>query len=460
MATRRQTFRLYPNQSQQRQLFKARRLHQYIYNACLAGRKHAWETDRKNLKYFDQQNKLPQFKKDNPEFAVLGSQALQATVKRVDSAFQAFFKGLRKHPKFKSLRNYSGWTYPGSAGWKVYTNGKHGKVELRDLGLSIRMRGKAKQWGDPTTLTIVYRPSSYQWYASFTVEVATVEAKYDSTSDLKYESIIAYDLGTSTALTTYDGSEYVELTNPRFLRNKEQEVKRKSKQMRRKIAPNRKKKTKPSNRWKKASKTVSRLQRKVSNQRQDWQHKVTSDIASRYDIGVTEELRVRNMTRKAKKGSKRKKQKAGLNKSILDVGMSTLNKMIGYKIEAKGGLLLVLDTKKVKPSQRCPNCGKVHKHWASLSGRYHICDACGFEIARDKGSALVMYQVAINKQPGDGTALVDVDAVSSTCKKRSRKDTGSLKQLQQKKRSKLSKSSPEDRVFETPSYAVRRGSSC
>ncbi|NER32218.1 MAG: transposase [Symploca sp. SIO1C4] len=414
VATLRQTFRLYPNQSQERQLFKARRLHQYIYNACLAGRKHAWETEGKSLKYFDQQNKLPQFKKDNPEFATLGSQALQATVKRVDLAFVAFFKGLRKRPKFKSLRNYSGWTYPGSAGWKVYTNGKHGKVELRDNGLSIRMRGKVKQWGNPTTLTIVYRPSLNRWHASFTVEVPTVETKYGSTSDLRYESIIAYDLGTSTALTTYDGSEYVELTNPRFLRNKEQEVKRKSKQMRRKVAPNRKKKIRPSNRWKKARKAVSKLQRKVSNQRQDWQHKVTSDIASRYDIGVTEELRVRNMTRKALKGSKRKRQKAGLNKSILDVGMSTLNKMIGYKIEAKGGLLLVLDTKKVKPSQRCPNCGKVHKHWAQLSNRYHVCDACGFEGERDQGSALVMYQLATNKQPGDGIALVNADVVSST----------------------------------------------
>ncbi|NET54390.1 MAG: helix-turn-helix domain-containing protein, partial [Merismopedia sp. SIO2A8] len=57
MTTLRQTFRLYPNQNQQRQLFKARRWHQYIYNACLAGRKHAWETEGRSLKYFDQQNK-------------------------------------------------------------------------------------------------------------------------------------------------------------------------------------------------------------------------------------------------------------------------------------------------------------------------------------------------------------------------------------------------------------------
>ena len=75
---------------------------------------------------------------------------------------------------------------------------------------------------------------------------------------------------------------------------------------------------------------------------------------------------------------------------------------------------------------------------ADLSNRYHVCDSCGFEIERDKGSALVMYQTALSRQPGDGIALVDMDVRSSTSK--TRKDTGSFRQLQQKKRSKPSKS--------------------
>ena len=383
---------------------------------------------------------MPEFKKDNPEFAVLGSQALQATVKRVDLAYQAFFKGLRKRPKFKPLKKYSGLSYPGKAGWKAKTNGKNGWVELRDLGITVKMRGKAKQWGIPTTLTIVYKPGTNEWFASFTVEVPSTESKFGSKSNLEYESIIAYDLGTTTALTTYDGNEYNEISNPRFIRQSEQKIKTLGKRMRRKDAP--KKSHKPSKRWKKANKQVAKLQHKVGNQRKNWQHQVTSDIASRYDIGVTEELQVKNMTRKAKKGSKRKKQKAGLNKSVLDVGMSALNKMISYKIEAKGGLLLVLNTKKLKPSQRCPNCGKVHKHWADLTNRYHVCDSCGFEIERDKGSALVMYQTALSRQPGDGIALVDVDVSSSTSK--TRKNAGSFKQLQQAKRQKLSKSDKKD----------------
>jgi putative transposase len=67
---------------------------------------------------------------------------------------------------------------------------------------------------------------------------------------------------------------------------------------------------------------------------------------------------------KAKLGSKRKAQKAGLNKSILSVGFGPLNKMLTYKIEAKGGLVLELPTRKIKPSQRCPNCGVIHQEWA------------------------------------------------------------------------------------------------
>ena len=156
------------------------------------------------------------------------------------------------------------------------------------------------------------------------------------------------------------------------------------------------------------------------------------------------------MTRKAKKGNKRKRQKTGLNKSILSVGFGTLNKMIAYKIEARGGLLLQLNTRKVKPSQRCPKCGTVHKDWADLSNRYHICDNCNFEIERDRGSVLVMYNVATNQQQGCGTHLSDGGCLSSTSLTSKRKHTGSMKQLGQMKRQ---KSQSVTRGLETPTSA-------
>jgi putative transposase len=456
MAIRRYTFRLYPNKTQERALFDARRLHAYIYNACISHRRFEWKKNKKTVDYLEQQNCLPAFKKEWVEFAYLHSQTLQSTVKRADLAYNSYFKGLRSLPKFKSIKNYSGWTYSSKSGWFANTTAKHGTVTLNDLGITLKMRGQAKSWGTPTTLTIVYKPSKKQWFASFTCNVLVEESKFGSLSDLKYESMVAFDLGTATAITCFDGKKFEEISNPKFTQVAEQKVKQESKRLRRKRAPNRKKGVKASNRWKKARKLISKLQRKVASQRTDWQHKVTSDIASRHDIGVTEKLDTKGMTRKAKKGSKRKKQKAGLNKSILSVGFGTLNQMIAYKIEAKGGLLLQLNTRTVKPSQRCPNCGTVHKDWAQLSNRYHICNSCNFEIERDKGSVLVMYNVATNKQQGLGTSLSDSGCLSSTSATKKRKHTGSMKQLGQMKRQKSLRAKAEHGA-ETPTCYAEVG---
>ncbi len=446
---RRQTFRLYPNKAQEKALFEARRLHCYLYNACISHRQTEYRLGNKTVDYLTQQNLLPAFKQEWVEFAVLNSQALQGTVKRVDLAYQSFFKGLRGKPKFKSIHNYSGWTYTSFTGWKVDTEGKHGTMILKDLGIALKMRGEAKEWGKPGTLTLVYKPSLRQWFASFTIEVAVKEAKFGSDSDLAYQSLVTYDLGTETAITLFDGTEFEEIENPRFSHNNDVKVRKVARQKRRKRAP--REGVRASRRWKKINKRESNLKAKVSRQRQDWQHKITSDIASRYDIGVTEKLNTKGMTHKAKKGSKRKAQKAGLNKSILSVGFGTLNKMVTYKIEQKGGLVLQLPTRIIKPSQRCPNCGVIHKEWAQLGNRYHICSDCGFEVPRDQGSAMVMYNVATNQQLGLGTSLISLGCFSSTSQ--TRKHTGSMKQLGQIKRQ---KSNPVDGgVSETPSaYAV------
>ncbi len=153
VVTRRTTFKLYPSKQQQAKLFEWRRLHQYLYNACLEHRITSYRKLGKSVGYYDQQNLLPDFKQDWPEYKELGSHALQATVKRVDFAFQRFFKGLGKYPRFKAVRHYSGWTFPDQQSWSAKTNGKHGRLEVANLG-SIRMRGKARTWGTPTTCTM------------------------------------------------------------------------------------------------------------------------------------------------------------------------------------------------------------------------------------------------------------------------------------------------------------------
>ena len=109
MAVRRQTFRLYPNKEQETKLFQARRDHAYLYNACIAHRKYEWKANGKSVNYFDQQNCLPAYKKEWVEFAYLHSQALQATAKRIDLAYNAFFQGLNLN---QSARTQVGLTQP------------------------------------------------------------------------------------------------------------------------------------------------------------------------------------------------------------------------------------------------------------------------------------------------------------------------------------------------------------
>jgi putative transposase len=137
------------------------------------------------------------------------------------------------------------------------------------------------------------------------------------------------------------------------------------------------------------------------------------------------------MTSKAKKG-KRKKQKAGLNKSILDVGFGMLRSTIKYKVEQIGGVFIEVPIKRVKPSQTCPKCG--HQHKKTLDIRTHECFICGYAQDRDIAAAEVMLYWAKGTLPGFGTSLVDVESPSSTS--RTSKKAGSMKQLGAKKRQK------------------------
>lgn len=233
-----------------------------LYNAAIANRKTQYERFGHSVDYFEQQNCLPAFKEVWPEYKVLGAHALQATLKRVDIAYQRFFKELGGCPKFKSIRHYSGWTYPDRDNWRAATIGDNGYLELSNLG-QIKMRGKAKTWGTPTTCTIVHRNG--KWYASTTVNCAPVMRNLGT-------GAIGIDFGISSAAAISDGENGYFIENPRWFQQALSKIKKVSSDKRRKRAPNRKKKIKASRRWKRATKKVAKLQRKAANQRQNWIH--------------------------------------------------------------------------------------------------------------------------------------------------------------------------------------------
>ena len=200
------------------------------------------------------------------------------------------------------------------------------------------MRGQGRTWGKPTTCTIVYRGG--KWYASITVKCLP-ERKTGKGS-------IGLDFGCKTAIADSNGHL---ITPPKFLAIQSAKIKQASKQLRRKRKPERGE-CKASRRWKKAQKKISKLKKKVTQQRQNWVHHQAVEIVSRNSLIATEKLNLKNMTRKAKKGSKRKRQKAGLNRSILEVGIGMLKQAIVYKAKEAGAIYLEAPTRSLKPTQR------------------------------------------------------------------------------------------------------------
>lgn len=427
MPLRRATYRLYPTHEVNKILHYHRRLHKELYNSAVCERKVAYQRFGKSVSYFDQQNNLPAFKEVWTEYKNINSQALQATIKRVDFAFCRFFKSLSKYPKFKSIRNYSGWSYPSFTGWKAHSTGDNGYLELAKIG-QVQMRGKARLWGTPKALDIIYRNG--KWYASIVLEVDETLLK---NSRQTTDSVIAVDLGCRDAIAWSNGTEDGLVAAPRFLRNAERQIEKLSKRKRRKRSPNYKKKVKASRRWKQAQKRIGKVYRKVANQRQNWVHHQTTHIISCSSVVVTEKLEVKKMIARAKKG-KRKKQKAGLNKSILDVGMGMIRSSLKAKLDDVNGVFSEAPTRQIKPSQTCPKCG--HQKKKTLDQRVHECESCGYVQQRDIASCEVLLLWYSNKLSELGTSFVDADGSSSTSGTRNRKTAGSMKQLGQLKRQK------------------------
>ena len=407
MVTRRITFRLYPTKQQLEKLFEWRRLHGYLYNAAIADRRDMYKRWDISIDYFKQQNCLPDFKTEWPEFKELGSHALQATLKRVDLAFQSFFNGLRGYPKFKSIRHYSGWTYPCKAGWKACTGGTNGYLKLTNLG-NISMRGQARTWGAPTTCTLFQRHG--KWYASITVN-CTPQRETGT-------GAIGIDLGCKDAVTFSDSTKE---SKPQFIADADRKIRQESKRLRRKRRPDKTKYIKGSRRWKVQNTKVSKIKRKVTRQREDWLHKLTSDIVRRHSLVAGEKLNVKRMTRK---GKSRKKQKAGLNRSILSVGFAMIGTMLEYKSAEAGGFYLESPTRQLKPTQRCAVCWELTPK--TLSDRIHQCSnpQCQHVEDRDVNAAQVNLAWATGQE-----LSLSRRVTSST-------DCGSMKQLVMKKRAK------------------------
>ena len=122
-------YRLYPNKEQSRKLETTLDICRLLYNSALKEREEAYQKRGVSLSYRHQRNELPECKLEIPELNQIYSQVLQDTLRRLDRAFQNFFRRVKNgekpgYPRFKGKNRFHSFTYPQS-GFSLNGNKLH-----------------------------------------------------------------------------------------------------------------------------------------------------------------------------------------------------------------------------------------------------------------------------------------------------------------------------------------------
>lgn len=316
-------------------------------------RKTSWEERQKGLSYYDQSGTLPALKQEHPELKEVYAQVLQNVAERIDLAFKAFFRRVRKgekpgYPRFRGRFRYDSFTYPQS-GFSLCEQ----TVKLSKLGrikaiIDLPPEGKIKR------CTVKKTPTG-KWFVSFSCEC---EKAYTPLADGEEVGI---DLGLN-AFATFSNGETIE--NPRFFRGEEKNLAK----AQRKHA----KQEKGTPQREKTRRVVARVHERIRWKRKDFTHQHSRKVVDKYGTIVVEDLNVNRMV-----------HNRCLAKSISDAAWTQFTSLLSYKAEWAGRVFL-----KVNPaytSQDCSNCG--HRKKLSLSERTYSCACCGLVMDRDRNAA-------------------------------------------------------------------------
>ncbi|MEA5520854.1 RNA-guided endonuclease TnpB family protein, partial [Limnoraphis robusta] len=315
---------------------------------------------------------LPKLKKEK-ETEWLGdcySQVLQSVSLNLSRAYQNFFEGRAKYPRFKSKHHRQSIQYPQKV--KPVDNclkfpGKLGVVKAK---IHRPLDGEIK------TVTVSKCPSG-KYYASILMEY---EGDYPASS--VEGKVVGIDLGIKDFAITYDGEKTSKYPNPRHLSKYEKKL-----AVKQRIAARKKK---GSNRRRKANKIVARVYEQVSNVRQDYLHKLSRKIVDNNQVVVVENLNVKGMVRNHK-----------LAHAISDTGWGTFVNFLSYKLKRSGGKLIEIN-RWFPSSKLCSNCHYQISE-LPLDVRTWTCPSCGIHHDRDGNAAMNIRAEGIRMLSSSGT---------------------------------------------------------
>ena len=382
-------YELKPNAAQRVLLAKHAGVARYAYNWGLARRKELLSTSEGKARFSDaiqDHRAWNEWKRTSfPWWEEVSKCAPQEAFRDLDRAFKIFWAARKEgrsvgFPRFHKKGRHDAFRFSTGA---IRALGSH--AQLPRLG---RIRVKERTAVKGRILSATVSREADRWFVSFTVERERPDPKPVE------GDIIGVDLGVAHFATVSDGDV---LEAPRPLARHLKKLKRLQRQHSRK--------QKGSSNRRKSATHLARLHRRIRNIRQDFLHKATTRLAKTKRVIVVESLAIRNLTRSARgttaSPGKRVRQKAGLNRSILDQGWGLFLWMLVYKTFWYGSKLLQA-APYYASSKTCSSCG-AYRAELPLAVRRWRCEACGVEHDRDRNAAINLANLARSTESSSGT---------------------------------------------------------
>lgn len=370
-----------PNNKQETLLYKSCGTARFAYNWGLKYKIDLYEKEKKFVSAIDLHKILCSIKeKEFPWMYEVSKCSPQEALRDLDSAFKKFFTEKKGFPKFKKKgKDKDSFRINSKPSFKQVNNVL--KINIPKIGFINLTENDYLSINKVKFNCYTVSRDGNKWFISFNVEQEIKNPKQIKSK----KNIVGIDLGIKTLVTCSDG---IIFENNKFLKKSLKKLKRLHKQLSRK--------KKESKNREKSKNKLRKIYYKVSCQRKDTIHKMTSKLVrTKPKYIVIEDLSIKNMM-----------NNHILAQLIYDASFGEIKRQLEYKIKWYGGKLIVVD--RFFPSSKlCSECNNK-KEDLSLKDRIYKCDNCGLEIDRDLNASINLKNEGIKILNTDSSSEIKV----------------------------------------------------